>query len=75
MTTPKRVRVPDPMYPLIYEGGFPANMAPACDRCGKVPREGAVMDPLTLRVVCFECMTMAEKRRLDLGASPFSTQE
>jgi hypothetical protein len=60
------------MYPVIYEGGFPANMAPTCDRCGKVPDAGAVMDPPTLRVMCFDCMTMLEKRCLDLGASPFA---
>ena len=51
--------------------GAESDLAPLCDRCGKPGTRGGAMDIPTLRAVCFDCLTMVEKRCLDLGVSPF----
>lgn len=62
----------------FYEGRGPhgatlADPPATCDRCVK-PSDTGVIDRLTVRFYCYDCLTEVEKRCLDLGASPFELE-
>ena len=50
---------------------FGVDFAPTCDRCGRLPQRGGVLEGRTMQFVCFGCLSAEEHERFCRGEAPF----